>query len=343
MNRFTFGEKFLCDTGGAIMQISRRRFLALAPAAALAARSRSARADGYPSRPVHIIVGLAAGGPTDVAARFLADWLSQHFGQQFVVENRTGMGGNLAAQAMIAAPPDGYTLHFAGPTLTIGPSLYRKLPFDIVRDAAGVAAMMRLPDLMVVPASLPVKTVQDFIDYAKANPGKLSMASSGVGATPHLAGELFKSTTGIEMVHVPYRGSSAVYPDLVSGRVHVLFDNVGGPVLSLIGDGKLRALGETALTRWPSLPDLPAVAETVPGFEVIVWYGLFAPRATPPDVIATLNHAVNASLTDPTMCARIADGGGEPMPMSPAALDAFVRADLAKWRQVIETAHISAE
>jgi len=286
------------------MTFSRRRFLALAPAAALAARA--ARAAAFPSRPVRIIVGLSAGGPTDVAARFLADWLSQHFGQQFVVEDRTGMGGNLAAQAMITAPPDGYTLHFAGPTLTIGPSLYKKLPFDIVRDAVGVAAMMRIPDLMVVPASLPVKTVQDFIDYAKANPGKLSMASSGVGATPHLAGELFKAMTGIAMVHVPYRGSSAVYPDLVSGRVHVLFDNLGGPVLALIGDGKLRALGETALTRWPSLPDLPAVAETVSGFEVIVWYALFAPRATPPDVIATLNRAVNAALADPAMRARIA-------------------------------------
>jgi len=323
------------------MTCSRRRFLALAPGAAFTARA--ARADAYPSRPVRIIVGLSAGGPTDVAARFLADWLSQHFGQQFVVENRTGMGSNLATQAMIASPPDGYTLHFAGPTLTIGPSLYKKLPFDFLRDAASVGAMMRVPDLMVVPASLPVRSVQDFIACAKANPGRLSMASSGVGATPHLAGELFKSMTGIEMVHVPYRGSSAVYPDLVSGRVHVLFDNLGGPVLALIGDGKLRALGETALTRWPSLPDLPAVAETVPGFEVIVWYGLFAPKATPPDVIATLNRAINAALADPAMRARIAAGGGAPMPMSPAELDAFVRADTEKWRRVIEAAHISAE
>ena len=188
-----------------------------------------------------------------------------------------------------------------------------------------------------------MRSVQEFIDYAKANPGKLSLASSGVGGTPHLAGELFKSMTGIEMVHVPYRGSSAVYPDLVSGRVHVLFDNLSGPVLALIGERKLRALGETALARWPSLPDLPAVAETVPGFEVIVWYGLFAPRATPSDVIATLNRAVNAALADPGMLARIAEIGGAPMPMTPAELDAFVRADTEKWRKVIATAHITAE
>jgi tripartite-type tricarboxylate transporter receptor subunit TctC len=323
------------------MTWSRRRVLALAPAAL--ALPCIARAEAYPSRPVRIIVGLAAGGPTDVAARFLADWLSQHFGQQFVVENRTGMGSNLAAQAMIASRPDGYTLHFAGPTLTIGPSLYKALPFDFLRDAASVGALMRVPDIMVVPPSLPVRTVQDFIDYAKANPGKLSMASSGVGGTPHLAGELFKSMTGVEMVHVPYRGSSAVYPDLVSGRVHVLFDNLSGPVLSLIGDRKLRVLGETALDRWPSLPDLPAVAETVPGFEVIVWYGLFAPKATPPDVIATLNDAINAALTNASMRARIADSGGAPMRMTPAELDAFVRADTEKWRKLIEAAHISAE
>jgi tripartite-type tricarboxylate transporter receptor subunit TctC len=195
----------------------------------------------------------------------------------------------------------------------------------------------------VITPTLPVRSVAELIDYAKANPGKLSFGSSGVGASPHLAGELFKSMTGVNMLHVPYRGSSAVYPDLVSGRVQVFFDNLSGTVLALIREGKLRALGVTSAARWPSLPDLPAVAETVPGYEVIVWYGVFAPKRTPPALVDALNHGINAALADPGIRARMADIGGQPMPMTPVELDAFVRADIAKWRKVIEFAKISAD
>jgi tripartite-type tricarboxylate transporter receptor subunit TctC len=326
------------------MTLGRRHFLRFAAATgAAAALPRDARAQAYPVRTVRMLIGLAAGGPTDVAGRILADWFSQRLGQQFIVENRTGMGGNLAAQAMAAAAPDGYTLMFTGPNVTISASLYKKLPYDLLRDTVAIGAMMRFPDIMVVPPSLPVHSVAEFIDYAKANPGKLTMASSGVGASPHLAGELFKSMTGVDIVHVPYRGSSAVYPDLVSGRVQVFFDNLSGSVLGLIHEGKLRALGVTTAARWPSLPDLPAVAETVPGYEVSVWYGVFAPKGTPPAVVGSINKEINAALADAKFRARITDIGGEPMPMTPAELDAFVRADIAKWRKVIEFAKISAD
>ena len=326
------------------MSFSRRHVLQLAASVALPlSHPGMAHAQAYPTRPVRIFVGLAAGGPTDVAARIMADWLSERLNQQFIVENRTGMAGNFAAEAMINAPADGHTLLFAGPNVTISVSLYKKLPFDFLRQAAPVGAMMRVPNVMVVPASLPVKSVREFIDYAKANPGKLSMASSGVGASPHLSGELFKFMAGIDMLHVPYRGSSAAYPDLISGRVHVLFDNLGGPVLALLGAGKLHALGVTTTVRSPALPDVPTIADTVPGYEVSVWYGLFAPRGTPPDAIATLNKAINEGLASPKILARITDGGGVPMPMSPAELDTFVRNDIDKWRKVIEAAKIPAE
>jgi tripartite-type tricarboxylate transporter receptor subunit TctC len=297
----------------------------------------------YPARPVHILVGLAAGGPTDAAARILAEWLSRQFGQQFLIENRTGMAGNLANQALLNSPPDGYTLLFTGPNTTISASLYKKLPFNFLRDAVPVAGMMQVPNVMVVPSSLPVKTVQDFIDYAMANPGQLSMASSGVGASPHLSGELFKFMTKIEMVHVPYWGSGAAYPDLISGKVHMLFDNLGGPVLELVRSDKLRALGVTSATRWKSLPDIPAVAETVPGYEVIIWYGLFAPKNTSPEIVDLLNRRVNAGLGDPALLARISEGGGVPMPVTPAEFANFVMDDAEKWRKVIDFAGISAD
>jgi tripartite-type tricarboxylate transporter receptor subunit TctC len=302
-----------------------------------------ARAQAYPARPVHLIVGLAAGGGTDVAARIIAEWLSQQFGQQFVVENRTGMAGNLANQAVVNSPPDGLTLLFTGPNSTISTALYKKLPFNFLRDAAPVAGVMRFPNLMVVPPSLPVNTVKELIDYAKAHPGALSMASSGVGASPHMSGELFKFMTGIDMVHVPYRGSAGAYPDLMTGKVHVLFDNLSGPVLELVRAGKLRALAVTTATRWDSLPDIPAIAETVPGYEVSIWYGVFAPRNTPPQVVEALNKAVNAGLADPHVKARLAEGGGIPMPMSPDELGKFVADDTEKWRKVVEFAGVTAE
>jgi len=244
------------------MSHSRRRALRLAAAAAAwAALSQTARAQSYPARPVHLLVGLAAGGPTDAAARIMAEWLSRQFNQQFIVENRTGMGGNLANQAVFGAAPDGLLLLFTGPNTTISANLYRKLPLNVLQDAAAIGGMMRFPNVMVVPVSLPVKTVAEFIEYAKARPGQLSMASSGVGASPHLSGELFKFMTGIDMVHVPYRGAAAVYPDLITGKVHMLFDNLGPPLLELVQSGKLRALGVTSAKRVPELPDVPTMVE----------------------------------------------------------------------------------
>jgi tripartite-type tricarboxylate transporter receptor subunit TctC len=327
-----------------MMARSRRGFLRLAVLApAWPALSRSARAQAYPARPVHLIVGLAAGGPTDAAARTMAEWLSRRFNQQFIVENRTGMGGNLANQAVFGAVPDGLTLLFTGPNATISATLYKKLPLNVLRDAVAIGGMMRFPNLMVVPVSLPVKTVQEFVDYAKAHPGELSMASSGVGASPHLSGELFKFMTGIEMVHVPYRGAAAAYPDLISGKVHMFFDNLGGPILELMRSNKLRALGVTSPTRWQSLPQMPAIAETVPGYEVIIWYGLFAPRQTSPAIVQALNRSMNAGLSDPRMVTRIAEDGGVPMPMTPAEFGNFVKEDAEKWRKAIAFAGISAD
>jgi len=304
--------------------------------------ARGARAQAYPTRPVHLIVGLAAGGGTDLVARIMAERLWQHFGQQFVVENRTGMAGNLASQFVLSSPPDGHTLLFTGAATTISAAIYKTLPFNFLQDSVPVGGVMRFPNLMVVPPSLPVKTVQDFIDYAKANPGKLSMASSGVGASPHLSGELFKFMTKIEMVHVPYRGSAAVYPDLMAGNVHVLFDNLAGSI-GLARSGKLRALGVTSAKRWDSLPDIPAIAETVPGYEVNVWYGIVAPKNTPPLVVAALSTAIDAALADPKIIMRFAEAGGLPMPMSPDELGKFMAEDTEKWRKVAAFAGISAE
>jgi tripartite-type tricarboxylate transporter receptor subunit TctC len=326
------------------LNLPRRRFLHLAAgAAALPAVSRMASAQAYPTRPVHLIVGFAAGGPTDVAARIMAEWLSQQFSQQFVVENRTGMAGNLASQAVFSAPPDGHTLLFAGPNSTISASLYKKLPFNFLQDAVPVGSMMRFPNLMVVPASLPVMSVQEFIDYARAHPGELSIASSGVGASPHLSGELFKFMTRIEMVHVPYRGSAAAYPDLITGKVHMLFDNLGGPVLELVRSGKLRALGVTTAKRWESLPDIPAIAETVPGYEVSIWYGIFAPKNISHEIVETLNRSMNAGLSDAKVMARIGEGGGMPMPLTAGEFDKFIKGDVEKWHKVIELAKVSVD
>jgi tripartite-type tricarboxylate transporter receptor subunit TctC len=326
--------------------LRRRRFLRLAALAALPSAARSAfaqaSAQAYPVRPVRLVVGLAAGGGTDVVARVTADWLTRALGQQFFVENRTGLAGNLATQSVVSAPADGYMLLFIGPSNTISPSVYKNLSFDFLRDMVAVAGVMRFPNLMVVPPSLPVRTVREFIDYAKANPGKMSMASSGIGASPHLSGELFKLMTGIEMVHVPYRGSAAIYPDLMVGTVHVLFDNLPGS-LPLVQSGKLRALAVTSAQRWDTLPDIPAIAETVPGYQVDVWYGISAPKGTPPQVVATLNQAVNSVLADPKLVARFVELGGKPMPMSAEEMSRFVAADVAKWAKVVQFANIKAE
>src|SRR5579859_5559665 len=249
-----------------------RRFLLRSLAAASLLTPRAAfAADKYPIRPVRLISGFPAGGAVDITCRVLADWLSADLGQQFVVENRGGMGGNLGVQAMLAAPADGYTIILDAPNNAISATLYKKLPFDFMRDTVPIAGVMRLTNIMVVPPSLPVKTVAEFIDYTKANPGKVSFASSGNGTSVHLSGELFKWITGIDMLHVPYRGSAGAYPDLMTGKVHVLFDNLPGAI-EFVRSGQLRALGVTVAKRWPTLPDVPAIGETVPGYEASVWY-----------------------------------------------------------------------
>jgi len=310
--------------------------------ATIVAFAQAAGAAEYPSRPVQMVVGFAAGGGTDIAARILGEWLSRSLGQRFVIENRVGMGGNLAAQAVTNARPDGYTLLFVAPNNAIAVSLYRRLPFDFLRDTVPIAGVMRLTNLMVVPASLPVQTVQEFIEYAKVNHGKLLMASTGVGTSVHLSGELFKAMTGIEMVHVPYRGGSAVYPDLLTGKVHVLFGNLTGWIES-VQAGRLRALGVTAAKRWPALPDIPAIAETVPGYEADAWYGVVAPKGTPPEIVATLSRAINAGLADHTLLARFAEIGGVPMPMNPSEFGRLIAGETEKWRKVVEFAGISVD
>jgi tripartite-type tricarboxylate transporter receptor subunit TctC len=302
----------------------------------------AAAAEKYPVRPIHFISGFQAGGGVDTTARIIADWLSNDLGQQVVVEDRTGSGGNIAAQWVINSPPDGYTILFVAPNNAISTSLYKRLPFDFVRDTVGVAGIMRLTNVMVVPPSLPVRTVAEFIAHAKANPGKVSFASSGNGTSVHLSGELFKAMTGVEMVHVPYRGSAGAYPDLMTAKVHVLFDNLPSSI-EFIRAGRLRPLGVTVAARWPALPDVPPIAETVPGYEASVWYGIAAPKGTPPEVVAALNRSVNAALANPKMQARLADLGGIPMPMSPGEFGKLVADETEKWAKVVKAANLSVE
>ena len=302
----------------------------------------AAGADKYPSRPVHFIVGFTAGGPTDIVARIVGEWLSDYLGQQFVVENRAGSGGMIAANAVVNAPPDGYTILFVAPNNAIGASLYKNLPFNFLRDTVPVAGIMRLANIMVVPPSLPVHSVAEFIAYAKAHPGELSFASSGNGTSVHMSGELFKAMTGINIVHVPYRGSSAAFPDLMTGKVHVMFDNLPGSI-EFVRSGQLRALGVTTAKRSDVLPDVPAIGEIVPGYEASVWYGIAAPRATPPEAIDTLNKAMAVALADPKMKARLAELGGIPMPMSPDEFGKLVADETEKWAKVVKFAGISVE
>jgi tripartite-type tricarboxylate transporter receptor subunit TctC len=299
-------------------------------------------ADKFPSRPIHWVVGFAAGGPNDTTARVFGDWLGNHLGQNFVVEDRTGSGGMIAANYVLKAAPDGYTVMFVAPNNAIGTSLYKKLPFDFLQDSAPVAGLMRLTNIMVVPPSLPVHTVAEFIAYAKAHPGELSFASSGNGTSVHMSAELFKAMAGIDMVHVPYRGSAAFYPDLLSGKVHVAFDNLPG-ALGFVREGKLRALGVTTATRSAALPDVPTIGETVPGYEASVWYGIAGPKGMPAEAVDILNKAVNAALADPKMQERVAQLGGTPMPMSPAEFGKLLADETEKWAKVVKFANISVE
>jgi tripartite-type tricarboxylate transporter receptor subunit TctC len=296
----------------------------------------------YPSRPVRWLIGFAPGGPVDIVARILSQWLSERLGQQFVVENRAGSGGNLAAATAVNSEPDGYTLLFVAPNNAISASLYKKLPYDFMRDTVPVAGIMRLTNMMVVPTALPVKTVQEFIDYCKANPGKVAYASSGNGTSVHMSAELFKAMTKVDMIHVPYRGSALAYPDLMSNKVQTIFDNLPG-ALEQVRAGTLRALGVTSPQRWPGVPDVPAIAETVPGFESVGFYGISAPKGTPPEVIAVLNKAVGEALKDPKLAARLAELGGQPMPMTPAEFGKLIADETNKWRKVVEFAGVSVD
>jgi tripartite-type tricarboxylate transporter receptor subunit TctC len=291
---------------------------------------------------VTFVVGFAAGGPNDIVARIMGAWLAEYLGVPFVIEDRTGAGGMLAAQTVINSPPDGYTIMFVAPNNAIGATLYKNLPFVYLRDTTPIAGMLRLTNVMVVPPSLPVKSVAEFIEYAKANPGKINYASSGNGTSVHMSAELFKMMTKLDMVHVPYRGSSAAYPDLMAGKVHVLFDNLPGAI-AFVKTGKLRALGVTTATRSDALPDVPAIGEIVKGYEASVWYGIAGPKGIPPKVVETLNKAVAAALADPKMKARFAELGGTPMPMSPAEFGKLVADETEKWSVVVKSAGLSVQ
>jgi tripartite-type tricarboxylate transporter receptor subunit TctC len=301
-----------------------------------------ASAADYPNRPVHWLNGFAPGGPVDTIARIMAQFLSDHLGQQFVVENRPGSGGNIATATAIASAPDGYTLLFSGANNAISASLYKKLPFDFMRDTVPVAIFTEVPNLLVVSNATPVKSVQELIDYCKANPGKMSFASSGNGTTVHMSAELFKAMTKCDMVHVPYRGSAPAYPDVISDKVQLIFDNLPTALAQARG-GSVRALGVTSKERWPGLLDIPAVAETVPGFEAMVFYGMSAPKGTPPDIVAVLNRAVNEVLADPELKARLAELGGVPTPMTPEAYGRLIAVETEKWRKVVEFAGVSVD
>jgi len=297
---------------------------------------------GYPDRPVHWMIGFAAGGPVDIVARIMAQALSDRLGQQFIVENRAGSGGNIAAAAAINAAPDGYTLLFVAPNNAISTSLYKKLPFDFLRDTVPVASIMQLTNMLVVSNAFPAKTVQEFIDYCKANPGQISFASSGNGTSVHMSAELFKAMTKCDMIHVPYRGSAIAFPDIISNKVQLIFDNLPSALEQSRG-GNVRALGVTSPQRWPSVPDVPAIAETVPGFESVGFYGISAPKGTPPEIVETLNKAVGDALKDPKVIARLTENGGIPKPMTPAEFGKLVTDETEKWKKVVEFAGVSVD
>ena len=329
-------------TGNMMIRLARATIFSLICLSAVASGAAPTRAADYPNRPVKWLIGFAAGGPVDIVARIMSQWLSDRFGQQFVVENRTGSGGNIAAAAAITSPPDGYTLLFVAPNNAISTSLYKKLPYDFIRDTVPVASIMQLTNMLVVSNATPAKTVKEFIDYCKANPGKISYASSGNGTSVHMSAELFKAMTKCEMQHVPYRGSALAFPDIISDKVQLIFDNLPSAMEQAKG-GTVRALGVTSPQRWPSVPDVPAIAETVPGFESVGFYGISAPKGTPPEVIEILNKAVAEALKDPKLVARLAEVGGIPKPMTPAEFGKLVADETEKWRKVVEFAGVSVE
>ena len=325
------------------MNLPRRRFLQLAgAAAALPAVSRSVSAQTYPARPVRLIVGFAPGGAADLSARLMGQWLSDRLGQQFVVENRTGAGSNIATEAVVKAPADGYTLLLVTPANAINASFYDKLNFVFLRDVEPVAGFMRIPNIMEVNPSFPAKTVAEFIAHAKANPGALSHASAGVGTASHLAGELFKVMTGVNMIHVPYRGNGPAVTDLLGGQVHVLFADLASSI-EQVRAGTLRALAVTTAARSAALPDIPTVSNVVPGYEASSWFGVAAPKNTPPEIVDKLNTEINAALADPKMKARLADIGAMLLTGSPADFGKLAADETEKWGKVVKFSGAKAE
>lgn len=317
----------------------RREFFTLLGCAAV---SRIARAESYPSRPVRLIVPFGSAGATDIVARLIGQYLSERLSQTFIIENRPGAGGNLGIETVVRSPPDGYTLALVGAPSAINATLYDKLSFNFIRDIAPVAAIVRFPNVMVVNPSVPAESLPDFIAYAKANPGKLNMASPGSGSTPHVTGELFKMMTGVDMVHVPYRSVAAVMTDLLSGRVHVYFGTTAS-CIEYIRAGKLRALAVTTAMRSQTLPDIPTVAEFVPGYEASAWFGVGAPRNTSAEVVDKLNTEINASLGDPKLKARLIDLGGIALTGSPADFTRLIAEETVKWAKVVKFSGAKAE
>src|SRR5215468_6576109 len=323
--------------------MKRREFIALVGgAAALPAVSRFAWAQTYPSRPVRLIVGFTPGGPTDIAARLIGQWLSERLGQPFVIENRPGAGSNIATEAVVNSQPDGYTLLMVSTSAAVSATFYRNLNFNLIRDIAPVAGIVRVPLVMVVNPSVPTQTVPEFTAYAKANPGKIIMASVGNGTTPHMAGELFKMMAGVDMLHVPYRGAAPALTDLLGGRAQIMFEGM----LSLtehIRTGRLRPLAVTPATRSPVLPDVPTVGEFLPGYEASVWFGVGAPKATPTEIVDKLNNEINAGLADLKIKTRLADLGGDVLALSPADFGRLIADETEKWGKVIRAANIKPE
>ena len=324
------------------MKLPRRQFLQLAAAAAvLPGGTSTARAQAYPTRPVRIVVGYAPGGGTDIVARLLGQWLSERLGQQFLVENRPGAGTNIATEAVVRAPPDGYTLLLATSANAVNATLYDKLNFNFVADIAPVAAIMRVPNVMVVNLSSPAKTVPDFIAYAKANPGKINYASGGAGGPDHMSAELFKMMTGIEMSHVPYRGLSPALTDLLAGQVDVVFSSFPAAIEYIKSD-KLRALAVTTTARFEGAPDIPTIGDVVPGYESSQWYGIGIPKDASAEIVGKLNREINVALNDPKMKARLVDLGGTPLVGTPADFGKLIAADTEKWGKMIRAANLRA-
>jgi tripartite-type tricarboxylate transporter receptor subunit TctC len=325
------------------MRISRRQSLRLAASlASVPLLARSASAQAYPTRPVRIIVGFAPGGAADITARLIAQWLTDQLGQQFLVENRPGAGTNIGTEAVINAAPDGYTLLLVSVANTVNATLYEKLNFDFLHDIVPVAGLVRGPLVMDLALAVPAKTVPEFIAYAKANPGKINMASAGNGTPSHMAGELFKLSTGLDLVYVPYRGAAPALTDVLAGQVQLLFDNLPTS-LEHIRAGKVRALAVTTADRSPAVPDLPTVAEFVPGYEVSSWFGIGAPRGTPAAVIDKLNATINDGLTDRRLQARIAEMASVPMRLSPAQFATLIVTESAKWARVVKLSGARAD